>query len=260
MEIIDSHCHIFPDKIAEKAVKSIGNFYGLKMSYKGTCKNLIEVLDKNNIDKAVIHSTATKADQVPSINDFIIDTVNSSERFIGYGTMHPDYKDIEAEYNKIKSNNLKGVKIHPDFQGINIDDKRMDDIYELVGDEMPILFHIGDKTKDFSNPIRLKKTIERFPKLRPIAAHMGGYSKWNEAMELFYGKEVWVDTCSSFTYMTDAMILKLINSYGIDKILFGTDYPMWDFNYEYQRLISLKLKDEELEKIFSKNIKSLLKI
>ena len=44
MEIIDAHAHIYPEKIADKAVEAIGNFYGqagfgflyaLRTSYSG---------------------------------------------------------------------------------------------------------------------------------------------------------------------------------------------------------------------------------
>ena len=52
MEIIDSHCHIYPHKIAAKAVESIGNFYNIKMNFEGTAENLLNVLNENNISKA----------------------------------------------------------------------------------------------------------------------------------------------------------------------------------------------------------------
>ncbi len=260
MEIIDSHCHIYPDKIAQKAVAAIGDFYGIEMELKGTVKDLTDNLKQNGISKAVIHSTATKPEQVPSINDFIINVVKSNENLIGYGTMHPDYDFIEEEYHKIISNNLKGIKIHPDFQMRNIDDEKMYKIYEIVEDKIPILFHIGDKTKDFSNPLRLKKVLNDFPKLKVIAAHLGGYNKWEESMEILNNRNVWVDTCSSFNFISDEMIIKLINHYGTDRVLFATDYPMWNFRDEYERIMSLKLKNDVLEKIFSKNIKELIKI
>lgn len=260
MEIIDSHCHIYPEKIAAKAVQAIGDFYQIGMKCNGTVGELNSIMDKYNISRAVVHSTATKPEQVPGINNYIIDTVNENERFIGYGTMHAFYEKKEEEFEKIRKAGLKGIKIHPDFQKINIDDKKMDDIYELASDDMPILFHIGDKERDFSNPERLLRVIKRFPKLKPIAAHMGGYRKWNESADMFKGRDVWFDTCSSFTYLTDENIKAIINSQGIDKILFATDYPMWNFEDEYKRLISLNFKDEDIEKILSGNIKMLLKI
>lgn len=260
MEIIDSHCHIYPEKIAEKAVAAIGDFYGIDMELKGTVDDLQENLKKSGVSKAVVHSTATKPEQVPSINNFIVDVISNNQNLIGFGTMHPDYELIEEEYIKIISSGLKGIKLHPDFQKINIDDKSMYPIYEIIGDSIPILFHIGDETKDYSNPLRLKKILDDFPKLKVIAAHLGGYRKWEESMEILRCDNVWVDTCSSFSFLSDDMILKLINHYGTDKVLFATDYPMWNFKGEYERITSLGLENSVLERIFSKNIKELIKI
>ncbi len=260
MEIIDSHCHIYPDKIAEKAVNAIGDFYGIDMKLKGTVEDLISNLNRNGISKAIVHSTATKPEQVSSINDFIISIVKNNDKLIGYGTMHPDYEFNETEFEKIITNGLRGIKIHPDFQRRNIDDEKMYPIYEIVGEKIPILFHIGDETKDFSNPLRLKKILKDFPKLKVIAAHLGGYRKWEDSMEILNKENIWVDTCSSFNFLSDEMIIKLINHYGSERVLFATDYPMWNFDGEYKRIMSLKLKNEVLERIFSKNIKELINI
>lgn len=260
MEIIDSHCHIYPHKIASKAVEAIGKFYDIDMHCNGTSEDLILRLKKFGVSRAVVHSTATKPEQVVSINDFIIETVKTYPQFIGYGTMHPDFLNIEEEILRIINAGLKGIKIHPDFQMRNIDDEKMYKIYDVVSDKIPILFHIGDVTKDYSNPLRLKKVLKDFPKLKTIAAHMGGYRVWEESKDILKGENVWVDTSSSFKFIKDDFILELINHYGEDRVLFATDYPMWDFSDEYTRLMSLGLKNSTLEKIFSKNIKELLKI
>ena len=34
--IVDSHCHIYPEKIAERAVRGIGDFYSIPMTQGGT--------------------------------------------------------------------------------------------------------------------------------------------------------------------------------------------------------------------------------
>ena len=63
-KIIDIHNHIFPDKIAEKAVASTGNYYGISMAGKGTVRDLLESGSKIQVSKYIIHSTATKPEQV----------------------------------------------------------------------------------------------------------------------------------------------------------------------------------------------------
>ena len=45
-KIFDVHCHIYPEKIAQKASNAIGNFYGVKMSFDGSLKSLDTELDK----------------------------------------------------------------------------------------------------------------------------------------------------------------------------------------------------------------------
>ena len=58
-KIIDIHAHIFPEKIAQKATESIGDFYGIPIRGKGTTEDLLEQGKKVNVYRYVVHSTAT---------------------------------------------------------------------------------------------------------------------------------------------------------------------------------------------------------
>ena len=71
-EICDGHAHIFPAKISEKAVESIGHFYGIDMYCEsGTSEALINSGKHINVSKFLVCSTATVPQQVESINQFI---------------------------------------------------------------------------------------------------------------------------------------------------------------------------------------------
>ena len=59
-QIIDCHCHIYPEKIAAKAVTSIGGFYSIEMDNKGTYDDLMQAGNDAGITKYVIFSVATK--------------------------------------------------------------------------------------------------------------------------------------------------------------------------------------------------------
>ena len=65
--IIDSHVHIFPDKIAEKAVAGIRDFYDLAMRYDGRLDTILTEGTKAGVDKFLILSVATVPEQVPGI-------------------------------------------------------------------------------------------------------------------------------------------------------------------------------------------------
>ena len=71
-EIIDTHCHIYPSKIAEKAVQAISDFYSIPMAHDGLVGTLKRSGSEIGVTKYVVHSLATTAHQVSRINDFIL--------------------------------------------------------------------------------------------------------------------------------------------------------------------------------------------
>ena len=258
--IIDAHAHIFPEKIAEKAVESISNYYGVPMVGKGTAEDLLERGGQIGAGKYVVHSTATRVEQVESINNFIAQAQAEHQEFIGFGTLHPGLPDVEAELNRVISLGLKGIKLHPDFQDFNIDDDSMLPIYRAVEGKLPILMHMGDEVRTSSRPERLAKVIERFPNLTVIAAHLGGYQMWGESMEYLVGKNIYLDTSSSLFILEKEEAVRVIRKHGVEKVLFGTDYPMWDHVEELERFHRLALSEEEKELILWKNAAGLLKL
>ena len=116
-KIINAHCHIYPEKIADKAVLGIRNFYDLDMSLNGTIEDLIQDGNKIGVSHFLVHSVATTPSQVKSINEFIADSVKQyPDLFTGFGTLHPDSSDIQSDFDYLIELGLKGVKLHPDFQ------------------------------------------------------------------------------------------------------------------------------------------------
>ena len=259
-KIIDMHAHIFPDKIVEKAVKSIGGYYGVSMARKGTVDDLIKSGSRINVCKYLVHSTATKAEQVHAINDFIAGEVKKNKCLIGFGTLHKSMENIDGEIERMRQMGLKGIKLHPEFQEFNIDDEDMFPIYEAAQGKLPILMHMGDENKTSSSPVRLSNIMSMFPKLTVIAAHFGGYRMWDEAMEYLVGKNVYMDTSSSLFILDKNKALEIIRRHGVDKIFFGTDYPMWDHVEELERFNKLELSPNEREMILYGNAAKMLGI
>lgn len=255
-EICDAHAHIFPEKIAEKAVSSIGNFYSLPMDYNiGKSDVLLESGRKIGVSHYLVCSTATTPHQVESINNFIIDECNRHPEFVGFGTLHPDYENIEAEVDRCINAGLKGIKLHPDFQQFYIDDDKAFRIYEAVKGRIPVLIHMGDARYDYSRPARLENVVKNIPELKAFAAHLGGYERWNEAVTCLYYDNIRFDTCSSLEFISPEFAREIIYGFGTDKVFWGTDFPMWDHTKELLRFKRLNLTDSENRKILSENFK-----
>ena len=260
---IDCHCHIYPEKIASKAVAGTDHFYGTVAVGTGLVDDMLERADKTGVDKALVQSVATTPHQVGSINRFIAaEVARYPDRLIGFGTLHPASENIAGDLDELQALGLRGVKLHPDIQDFKIDDYRALKIYELCEARgLPILFHAGDSRYDRSNPNRLLPILRIYNRLTVIAAHFGGYSMWDEATEALAGlPNLYVDCSSSMPYLSDEKICEYIRRYGEDHVLFGSDYPMWTVEREVPRFLSLGLSDEAYSKIFSENIISLLRL
>ncbi|MBO4478814.1 MAG: amidohydrolase family protein [Clostridia bacterium] len=258
--IIDAHCHIYPQKIAAKAVNAIGNFYGIKMSEDGTAPSLIAEGEKVGVERYVVHSTATTVHQVRSINEYIYGEMQAHPEFIGFMTLHNEMTDeaIEEEVELAVSRGMKGVKLHPDFQKFNIDDA--ENLYRVTAGKLPVLLHMGDKRYDFSSPERLKRMAEKYPEQVFIGAHFGGYSVWDKVECLRDLPNVYFDTSSSLFFLDKGRASDLIHRFGPERYFFGTDFPMWKPDEELKRFLALDLTEEEREDILYNNAAKLLNV
>jgi predicted TIM-barrel fold metal-dependent hydrolase len=266
--IIDFHTHIYPEKIAAKAVENIGAFYTIPMEgggnsgdpILGTAEHLVQAEREAGIDAVVVFSAAQSPAQVESINNFIARSVESNRTlFHGFGTMHPDYPEPEAEIERMKGLGLQGLKLHPDMQQFNIDDKRMYRSYAACREQrLPIVFHTGDYRYPYSHPARLAQVLDDFPGLLTVAAHFGAWSLFDLAVEYFEQRFCYFDVSSSIPYLGRRRSKELIHLYGAERFLFGSDYPMWNPAQCLKEFLELDLSDTENERILSLNAASLL--
>ena len=259
----NAHCHIYPEKIASKAVKGIRDFYDLDMSLNGKIDNLIEDGNKVGVVHYLVHSVATTPKQVRSINEFISNVVKERpDLFTGFGTLHPDSDDIEGDFEHLIDLGLKGVKLHPDFQQFALNEDKAFKLGEVINEgNIPVLIHCGDYRYNYSNPEQLKPFLEKFPDMLVIGAHFAGWSVWAEATEKLAGTpNLYVDLSSSLYELSPQDAKKFIYKYGVDKVLWGTDYPMWEAESEMELFHKIGLTPEEENMILYENSAKILGI
>ena len=68
MKLIDFHAHIYPEKIAQKAVESVGNFYNIPMDGNGTAEHLLSQGKEFSVSGYVVHSVAVDENHVQTVN------------------------------------------------------------------------------------------------------------------------------------------------------------------------------------------------
>ena len=261
MKIIDVHAHVYPDTIAQRAADSIGVFYDIPMHLNGTVHELLVSGEAAGIAQHVVCSAAVTPSRVRSVNDYLIGVSQAyPEKFITFGTMHVEFEDVEKELDRIKAAGLKGVKLHPDFQHFCLDDEKAIAMFQAMAERnLPALIHTGDQRYPYSEPARMARVLDAVPNLKAICAHLGGWSVWNEAWRTLAGRPgVWVDTSSSLYAIKPEDAAEVIRHYGVDRVFFGTDYPMWNPAEEVQKFLRLPLNAEEQEKILHLNFEKFL--
>lgn len=259
-KIIDFHTHIFPEDIAQKAVNHVGDYYGYKMEGNGKIEQLDDMAKGLGIANYVIHSSATRASQVENVNDFIATHTKKYNKAIGFGTIHHEHGDISGEIKRMQAIGLKGIKLHPDFQRFDIDSPLMYPIYEAAQGKLPVLFHVGDEVSDSSSPRRLRRIMDSFPRLVVIAAHLGGYCAWDEAAQYLHGTRAYLDTSSIFPKLTKEQAKKIILTHGVDRVVFGSDYPLKLTSAAIEEFLQIGLNDEFNKKILYENAIALLNL
>lgn len=252
MQIIDFHTHIYPDAIAHKAAQSVRDFYSIgEGGLDGTVGELLRCAEETPIGRFVVLPVGMKPKQVRSINEFAVRQMEEHSCITAFGTVHAAMEEIEAEVERIEGLGLKGIKLHPDSQMFPIDDLRLYPMYDMAQGRLPVMIHMGDYRYNYSHPIRLRKVLDAFPGLQVIAAHFGGYSMYDTAYECLKDTQCVFDISSSLMFMPKGDPEKYIRAYGAERMLFGSDFPVWDPRVELQRFFELKLTDAEFEQITS---------
>ena len=195
------------------------------------------------------------------VNDLAREEADAHPELIPFGTVHAEMDNMISELERIGELGLHGIKIHPDTQLFSIDDKRLYPMYEwLRANGLPIILHTGDPRHDYSRPEKLKTVLKDFPGLISVAAHFGGWSLFHDAYKALGDTDCYIDVSSSMMNMTEEEIYMYLNAYGEDRILFGSDFPLWDPEKELNTFLNLKISDSMKEKILYKNAEKILGI
>ena len=262
MKIFDVHVHIYPDKIAEKASASVGAFYdGIPMHGSGTLEDCLRQQDEAGFTRFAAHSVALTPHNVGSINRFILSAqAQQPERIVPFAAIHPEMEDMEATVRDIVNQGFRGIKIHPDMQKFRVDDPAAAPMMEAIEGRLPLLIHCGDYRYDYDGPQRILNLRRQHPKLQIICAHFGGWSEWNRAEELLPGNGLFIDTSSSLFKWPAERAAEAIHRFGVENVLFGTDYPMWNPKEELERFMQMRLTDAEREDILWNNAQRILQL
>lgn len=263
--IIDFHTHCFPDALAPRALAKLSAIAGMRTYSDGTVSGTIRRLDEAGIDRAVVLNIATNDHQTANVNRFAVET-NRNPRLTALGSVNPESSVtvIDETLTGIAADGLPGIKIHPDYMHTAIDDPRFAPIFTRCMElDLFVVTHAGWDclSPDFihASPERIARVLDAYPKLKLVAAHLGGARRWDDVERLLIGRNVWLDTSLTSLFALDpAQMKRMLLAHDSDKLLFASDLPWSDPADALRYLLALNLPDALTEKILSQNALRLL--
>ena len=186
------------------------------------------------------------------------------DRLVPMGTVHPELS-VDENVTSLKDNGIVGVKLHPLFQNLSLDDPRVHDILAALAQEgMPVVTHVGAGEDEAANqrgaPKLLRQLADALPDLTLIACHYGGYHRLDEAEEYVVGSRVTLETSwpPTMAELDPERVVAIIRRHGADRVVYGSDWPMADPSAEMAAIRALPLTPEEIDGILGDNLARLL--
>lgn len=257
-KVIDFHAHVYPDEVADKLITRMEEIYGVRRKHNATVTSLINSINKGSIDKVVVLPIANKPEHA-RLNTWYAQLRDKSEKIIPFGSIHPD--NSPDELDSFPSLGLQGIKLQPNAQLFYPDEERMFKFYQKAEElNLIVIFHAGDEEGGvkgkYSQSERFVKVLKAFPGLHIILPHLGGFRTWNK-LDLVLGyKNVYYDTSHLPGNIEDGFLLELIDKIGLEKVLFGTDFPWSDHQEDKEHME--RLLGSKVQTIFWDNPNRLL--
>ncbi|MBT3276244.1 MAG: amidohydrolase family protein [Spirochaetales bacterium] len=249
--IVDFHTHAFPDELAERAILYLEEEGDIKAFLDGKISSLLRSMDRAGVNASVVASITTKPGQFKSILAWS-ETI-ASDRIIPFPSVHPYDPSAVDQVTEVKKAGFCGIKMHPYYQNFFLDEERLQPIMNRIQQEgLILLLHTGydlafERIKK-ADPARVLSTISKFPELKLVTSHFGGWEDWDDVERLLVGRKIYMDTSHSMPFIGKERAQRFLNLHPAEYSLFGTDSP-WDDQLSDRELIKQMALDPEREKL-----------
>ncbi len=187
-------------------------------------------------------------------NKFVFELKNQiPDKIIQFLWVNPlDKVHIDNIENSIHEYQPKGIKLHQAWNPFKIGKIEFNTLADIARSyKLPIFIHLYSKKETW----RLLRYVKNNQDVVFIIGHMAGLDIFET--EKSFLKNVFFDTSGS-DRVGGNDILKAINTFGYDHVVFGTDTPFTDFDGQLNKIDQLSLSDNVKEHIFKFNISSIL--
>ena len=290
--IVDAHTHRYPEEVLgdpQSFAQLHKEWHWLELVSSDNKKSLqgwssrekmIADMDKSEVERAVLLGWYWENPETCELqNQWCSQWIaRDPDRFIGFFSLHPELQNPIESLKRSMDLGFLGIgECHPWLQGASIQNENWMKCMEFAAAEgWPVTFHVTEPV-GHDYPGRVQTPFEEFlwlarqlPELKIILAHAGGLFPFYELNPKIRPelKNVHYDLAACPLLYDPEIYRKLIDVVGVEKILWGTDYPLRIFPARQKEpdFISFKnfvleeaeLSESERDAIFGNNLLALL--
>jgi len=278
--IIDFHTHIFPKAIREHRETYFPSESAFKLLYDSPgsklvgAKEIVAAMDEQGVDRSVVFGFPWKDSATFKMqNDYVMEVVTRyPKRLVGLCCFDPFNKEAGSEARRCFQGGLSGIGEIAFYQS-GIDDAALDKLTPLMeiclDKDLPFLIHTNEPVGHLypgktPNTLRqIYNLVTRFSENKIVLAHWGGGIFFfnllkKEVKERL--KNVYFDTAAS-PFLYDPEVYRYaVEIAGVDKILFGSDFPLLKPARYFKELENAGLTRAQMDAISGLNAAKLLKL
>jgi predicted TIM-barrel fold metal-dependent hydrolase len=219
---------------------------------------------------ALVMAPADDIARTRALNNGVLNLASTSDGFFfPVCSAHPfDGELAMRELERVRERGARWIKLHPNTQRFDVADPRVTDLVTKCAElGMPVLFD-GYSPWDPGQPGKFVQLAMAVPSARLILAHAHGpqfpsllvyealarYPWWN--------RRVWIDISVMGPLYAESPFAEqftwVLRKVGLDRVLFGSDYPMDQPETAVAQVRRLGFSEEELALIFYENARRLL--
>jgi uncharacterized protein len=261
--IIDSHCHIFTERIVSNTTTKAAMLSELKLNTFGALErlrpeSLQESLERNGIEKCLLLPTAAP-EKVVAENDKFIKITSRFSRLFTLATLHPIMPGLVNEIQRMFDSGITGFKFSSFSQRFDLlspESCAMLTQISRIGNSrsiQPIVvfdtfmradIYYGAKSEHLSTPSKLSLIAQRHEGIDFVCAHMGGLlGDFDEIRDVLRPLDnLYLDTSNATHTLAEQQFVELLKIHGVSHVLFGTDWPWFLHEQELAIVVSLMAK------------------
>jgi len=248
----------------------VGKVKGKHTSAGTSLEEMIDQMDEAGIEYAFLIAAKTGRPGLPGCYHMPPEVVaeavaKNPKRFFGLVGIDPfqGMDGVRALEDDVKNKGFIGAHLYPHWFELAPNHAKYYPFYaKCIELDIPIQMQVGqsliyakdNRCRSVGRPIYLDDVACDLPELKLIGTHVG--IPWHEEMIAMSWKHENVYICTdahSPKYWPES-VWKYINSYGQDKVIFGTDFPVLRFGRTVTEVKDHGLKPAVLQKFLRNNV------